>query len=208
MIQHNLGEVSIALGQKNSGKSVLLEYLATKMDRYLIIDPYNDHNPPNSVTVRSGREILLAWAKGHTELVLRGNPIIEEEQFIEAIKAFGQLKNVHLIIDEVDTWTNANYCPEELKYWAQFQVSHKNSSLFVASRQATPIPSDIWTQVDNYFIYFYGAYEDAKIKQLPLSDEYKQQIRQLEGHQFVYWRDIMGSKPQIADPIPLPKHMK
>lgn len=202
----DLTEISVVLGQKNSGKSVLMEHLLTQMDRYLVIDPNHEHGPPGSRVVSSPAEVLRAWVEGDTRLVVRDAPLTTEkaEQYM---RAFGQLQNAYLVIDEAHNYMNAHSVPEVLKQIAKWHVTHNNCGLLLGAHQAKEINDALWNHVDNYMIFAYGDHEDSKLKGLSMPNKHLVHELDPESYQFVFYRDVSGATASARGPVPIPRHL-
>lgn len=205
---HKLGDVSIVLGQKDSGKSVLLEHLLMGMESYVIIDPLDDHYPPGSLDIYSPAELREALKRGQSKCVIK-EPFDDEERLTEYLQVAAHYERLHLIIDEANLFMNAHACPDILEKWAQFQVSHSDCAMILAARQAKHIHDAVYSQADNYYVFYYGSHEDSKFQSLPISREHKDQIQELDPFHFLYKRNSARfNKPYVNDPVPLPDHMQ
>lgn len=205
----DLGEVTVLLGQRDSGKSVLLEHLMSQMGRYVTIDHLYNHAPPNSTDVTDFAGFVRAWQSGQTRINIRDPSIKDTERFDDWMRLLGQIENYYLIIDEVHKWTNANYCPPVFSDIVQTHTSHGNVGLITSCRQAKSLPTEIWAEANNYAIFHYGSYEDSKIRDLEIGSEHKQKIHEIDphSHKFLFHRNRTGYEPRIMGPVPLPNHL-
>jgi len=201
----DLTEITVILGQKNSGKSVLTEHLLTQMDRYLGLDPNHEHGPPDSIAVSTPAESLREWVNGNTRQVVRDGPLTEEkaEQYM---RVFGQLQDAYLVIDEAHNYMGPHRCPEILEDMARWYVSHSNGGLVLGAHKAKDIHDAIWQQVDNYFIFSYGDHEDAKLSSVSIPDKHRVHSLDPASYQFLSYKDVAGADSEIRGPVPVPSH--
>ncbi len=204
-INIDLGEITTVLGQRNSGKSVLLRYLMYQMQSFVNIDPLQEHYLDSAISVQTPQEFKNAIENGRVKIHIHDLECLKEDGLNKYLGLFGQLRNTFLIMDEIQKHTNANYCPESLSEIIQIHTSHNNCGLVVATRQAKFLPTELWIETNNYMIYYYGKSRDAKIKQLPVADEYKDKIHTLDPtqHEFLYITDETNKQPVVMDAVPL-----
>lgn len=203
----DLSEITCILGQKNSGKSVLSEHLLCQMDRFICIDPNAEHGPPGAVYPNDPIDVLRLWSEGHTRQVVR--EVAFTEDVLEGyLRAFGQLSEAYLYIDEAHNWMSANYIPEVLKNLVKWHISHSNCGLVVAAHKAKEIHDQIWTQTDNYVIFAYGEHEDSKFSGVSIPD--KREVFDLDPseYRFLYYKDVAGAVSTVRGPVPVPGHLK
>jgi ABC-type dipeptide/oligopeptide/nickel transport system ATPase subunit len=200
-----LGHIVSILGQRNSGKSNLLDFLMSNMEQFVNIDIIGEHMVDGAISVESVEQFVTALNEGYSKIHIHDPNAYDEEKLEEYLGIFGQLENYFLIIDEIQNWTNENYCPSVLEQIVQVHSSHKNCGVIIATRQATPIPRSIWNESNHYIIYHYGKSRDAKIKGLPIADEDKNKIHTIDpnSYRFLYISDETGIEPQILERVPL-----
>ncbi len=203
----DLTEISVLLGQKNSGKSVLFEHLLTQTERYVCLDPNGEHGPPGAVFAESPTEVLFNWMEGETQIIVRDMPLTEDK-LVQYLRAFGQLQRAYLYIDEVHNWMSSHYIPDVLKDLIKWHVTHNNCGIVVAAHKAKEIHDQIWTQTDNFFIFSYGEHEDAKMSEVSIPDKGRVHDLDPESYQFLYYKDVAGASSQIRGPVPIPRHLK
>ncbi|ELZ22406.1 hypothetical protein C475_17878 [Halosimplex carlsbadense 2-9-1] len=203
----DLSEITAILGQKNSGKSVLFEHLLAQTERFICLDPNAEHGPPGAVYPDSPRDVLRHWVNGRTRQVIREVPFTEDvlEQYC---RAFGQLQECYLYIDEAHNWMGANYIPEILQHLVKWHVTHSNCGLVLAAHKAKEIHDQIWTQTDNYIIFAYGEHEDSKFRRVSIPG--KERVTQMDpnSYQFLYYKDVAGAESHIRGPVPIPSHLQ
>lgn len=207
MTDIDLSEISVLLGQKNSGKSVLFEYLLTQCDRYICLDPNGEHGPPGAVYPESPVDCLRLWMDGETKQVIRDMPLTEDK-LVQYLRAFGQLQRCYLFIDEVHNWMNFNYIPEDLRQLIKWHVTHNNCGIVAAAHKAKDIEGTMWSQVDNYFIFSYGEDRDSKIREVSIPDKHLIFALDPESYQFLFFKDVAGSSAEVRGPVPIPGHLK
>jgi hypothetical protein len=202
----NLTEISVVMGQKNSGKSVLFEHLLSQTDRFLCLDPNHEHGPPGSVAVSSPAEVLREWMKGNTRQVVRDGALTEEkaEQYM---RAFGQLQGAYLYIDEAHNYMSAHSVPDVLKDIAKWHLTHNNCGLVLGVHQAKEVNDALWSHVDNYVVFSYGDHEDAKLAGASIPN--KDVVHQLDHgeYRFLWYKDVSGADSEVRGPVPLPDHL-
>jgi hypothetical protein len=203
----DLSEISVILGQKNSGKSVLFEHLLTQTDRYICLDPNAEHGPPGAVYPETPAESLQLWMDGHTQQIIREMPFTEDE-LNKWCRVFGQLQRCYLYIDEAHNWMSANYIPEVLQHLIKWHVTHSNCGIVVAAHKAKEIHDQMFTQTDNYFIFSYGEHEDAKFNRVSIPDKHRVTTLDPDSYQFLYYKDVAGADSEIRGPVPIPVHLK
>jgi hypothetical protein len=202
----DLSEISVILGQKNSGKSVLSEHLLCQMDRFICIDPNGEHGPPGAVFPEDPVDVLRLWSEGHRRQVIREIPFTEDV-LEEYLRAFGQLERVYLFIDEAHNWMGPHHIPDVLKNLVKWHISHSNCGLVVAAHKAKEIHDQIWTQTDNYFIFSYGEHEDSKFNRVSIPE--KHQVTQMDPNEyrFLYYKDVAGASSEVRGPVSIPSHL-
>lgn len=203
----DLSEITVLLGQKNSGKSVLFEHLLTQTQRYICIDPNAEHGPPGAVYPSNPGEVLDYWRQGETRQVVREVPFTEDvlDQYL---RAFGQLQRCYLYLDEVHNWMSAHHIPETLQHLIKWHVTHNNCGIVAAAHKAKEIHDQMWTQTDNYLIFSYGDHEDSKFSKVSIPD--KRRVTQMDpnSYQFLYYKDVAGAQSEVRGPVPIPDHLR
>lgn len=202
----DLTEITVVLGQKNSGKSVLLEHLLTQTERFLMIDPNHEHGPPGSVVVRSPADVLREWMNGNTRQVVRDAPLTTEKA-VQYMRAFGQLRGAYLFIDEAHNYMSAHSVPQELKDIAKWHLTHNNCGLVLGAHQAKEINDALWSHVDNYVIFSYGDHEDAKLAGASIPGKHQVHGIDPESYKFLWYKDVSGAESHIRGPVPVPGHL-
>jgi len=205
------GEVTAIIGQKNSGKSVLTEYLLTQMDRFVCIDPNSEHGPPGAVAVESYDDVWRSWMDGDTRQVVRDRRgAITEERMEEYVRAVGQLQRGYLFLDEMHNYTSASYCPDPIKKLASYTVSHQNIGFVFAVHMAKDIPNKVWSQIDNYIIFSYGDSWDRKMREASIPG--KEKVKEggavkADSYQFLTYENKLGGTSEVRGPVPVPDHL-
>lgn len=202
----DLTEITVVLGQKNSGKSVLVEHLLSQMNRYLVLDPNHEHGPPGSSVARSPADVLRLWIRGHTRVVVRDAPLTEDKAE-DYMRAFGQLKNAYLVIDEAHNYMSAHHVPGTLKHLAKWHLTHNNCGLVLGAHQAKEIHDSLWSHVDNYMIFSYGDHEDAKLAGASIPAKHRVHELDPEGYRFLAYKDVTGAEAEVSGPVPVPEHL-
>jgi len=202
----DLAEISVVLGKKNSGKSVLMEHLLTQTERFMCLDPNHEHGPPGSVVVTSPGAVLTEWMKGNTRQVVRDAPLTEEkaEQYM---RAFGQLKEAYLYIDEAHNYMSYSHVPQVLKDLAKWHLTHNNCGLVLGAHQAKEINDALWNHVDNYMIFSYGDHEDAKLAGASIPNKHQVHSIDPQSYQFLWYKDVSGATSKVRGPVPIPAHL-
>jgi len=205
-VKIDLTEVTGIYGKKNSGKSILVEHLLTQTPRFVAIDPNHEHGPPGSTAVTSPVELLREWAAGNTRLVVR-DPPLKDEKFVQYLRAFGQLKDAYLYVDEAHNFMSPHNAPQEIVDIAKWHVTHNNCGLVLGVQQAKSIYDAVYQHIDTHISFHYGRHEDAKLSEL--GPHVVEAIRGLDygSYQFVYFRDVTGGEPEIRGPVPVPDHL-
>lgn len=203
----DLSEISVILGQKNSGKSVLFEHLLTQTDRYICIDPNGEHGPPEAEYPDNPGEVLDLWAQGERQQVVREMPFTEEK-LSEYLRAFGQLREAYLYIDEVHNWMGPHNIPEVLQHLVKWHITHSNCGLVVAAHKAKEIHDQVFTQTDNYFIFAYGDHEDSKFRKVAIPDKHRVTEMDPESYKFLTYKDVAGAESEVRGPVPIPSHLR
>jgi GTP-binding protein EngB required for normal cell division len=205
-VKIDLTEISVVLGQKNSGKSVLIEHLLTRMRRYVVLDPNHEHGPPKAAIAHSPAELLSLWMTGETRIVVRDAPL-SEEKAEEYMRAFGQLQRAYLVIDEAHNYMSYSYIPDTLKHLVKWHVTHNNCGIVLGAHKAKEIHDQIWTQTDNYMIFSYGEHEDSKLAEASIPS--KRQVHDLDpdAYQFLWYKDVSGAESEVRGPVPVPEHL-
>jgi len=203
----DLSEITVILGQKPSGKSVLFEHLLAQTDRFMCIDPKAEHGPPGAVYPESPRDAIMKWSEGKTKQVIR-EVRFDEETLNQYLRAFGQFQEAYLYIDESHNWMSANYIPESLKHLVKWHISHSNCGLVCAAHKAKEINDQVFTQTDNYFIFAYGDHEDSKFSRASIPDKHRVTSLDPNSYQFLYYKDVAGAQSEIRGPVPIPEHLK
>jgi len=203
----DLTEITVILGQKDSGKSVLIEYLLTQTERFVCLDPNHEHGPPGSVVVTSPAEVLREWLAGNTRQVVRDAPL-NEEKAEQYMRAFGQLRDAYLVIDEAHNYMSHRSVPQVLKDIAKWHLTHNNCGLLLGAHQAKEINDSLWSHVDNYLIFSYGDHEDAKLAGASIPG--KSQVHGIDpdSYQFLTYENVSGASSSISGPVPVPTHLK
>lgn len=202
------GEITAVIGQKNSGKSVLMESLFCNMDRYVLVDPNYEHGPPGAVAVEGYRDVWRNWMEGNTRQVVRDRRgAITEERLPEYVRAVGQLQECYLGIDELHNYTNASYCPDALKKLVKYVVSHQNVGFVFGVHMAKDIPSEMWSQIDNFVIFSYGDKWDAKMQEASIPEKHKVRELDPDSYQFLTYKNQLGGKSEVRGPVPIPDHL-
>jgi len=202
----DLTEITVVLGQKNSGKSVLTEHLLTQMDRYIVIDPNHEHGPPGSIAISTPAEGLREWVNGNTRQVVRDGPLTEEkaEQYM---RVFGQLQNAYLVIDEAHNYMSAHHVPGVLKHLAKWHLTHNNCGLVLGAHQAKEINDALWSHVDNYLIFSYGDHEDSKLRGASIPNKHRVHELDPDAYEFLWYKDVTGAESKVRGPVPIPAHL-
>jgi len=203
----DLSEITVLLGQKNSGKSVLFEHLLDQTERFICIDPNGEHGPPGAVFPSSPAECLRLWMDGETRQVIRAVPF-DENTLDQYCRVFGQLERCYLYIDEAHNWMSANYIPEVLQHLIKWHVTHSNCGIVCAAHKAKEIHDQMFTQTDNYLIFSYGEHEDAKFARVSIPDKHIVTELDPESYQFLYYKDVAGAESEVRGPVPIPSHLK
>lgn len=206
MMQIDLTEITGIYGKKNSGKSVLFEHLLTQTERYVCLDPNHEHGPPGSVAVTSPADVLRQWVQGNTRQVVRDAPLTKEKA-AQYARAFGQLKDAFLYVDEIHNYMSEHSCPQVFEDLAAWHVTHNNCGMVIASQQAKSVHDALFQHIDTHFIFHYGSHEDAKLRTLGPETVRKVQNLDFSSYQFVYYHDVTGGEPQVAGPVPVPDHL-
>lgn len=197
------GEVTAVIGQKESGKSVLMESLLTETSRYIAADPNSEHGPPNAVAVRSFRDVWQHWMDGNTQQVIRDRRgALREDRLVEYLRAVGQLQELFLFIDELHNYTDQYGGPDELKTLAKYGVSHQNIGLVFGVHMASDIPSWLWNQIDNFIIFSYGSKWDSKIDNADLPQKAKIKSLDPESYQFYCYEQGVGNTAEVVPDEP------
>ncbi|WP_121822840.1 hypothetical protein [Halostella salina] len=203
----DLTEITVILGQKNSGKSVLFEHLLTRTERYVCLDPNGEHGPPGAVYAESPAEVLHYWMDGETQIIVRDMPLTEDK-FTQYLRAFGQLQRAYLYIDEAHNWMSSHYIPDTLKDLIKWHVTHNNCALVCAAHKAKEIHDQMWTQTDNYFIFSYGEHEDAKLADVSIPNKRRVHTLDPTSYRFLYYKDVAGADSEVRGPVPIPEHLQ
>lgn len=203
----DLSEISVILGQKNSGKSVLFEHLLCQTERFICIDPNGEHGPPGAVYPESPADVLRLWMDGHTRQVIREVPFTEDV-LEEYLRAFGQLRECYLFVDEAHNWMGPHHIPEVLQHLVKWHISHSNCGLVVAAHKAKEIHDQIWTQTDNYLLFAYGEHEDSKFRSVSIPDKHKVTQMDPTEYRFLFYKDVAGASSQVRGPVPIPSHLR
>lgn len=228
----DIGEVTAIIGQKNSGKSVLSELLLTEMGRFLCIDPNSEHGPPGASAVERPRDVLTNWMQGDTRQVVRDRRgALTEERMADWVKTAAQLQDMYLYLDEGHNYMGANSCPDVIRKLAKHVVSHQNVGFIFGVHMAGDIPSDLWSQVDNFIFFSYGDSWDNKMKKVSIpckkviKDGYPAKKAESlsekhgipedilrngldpESYQFLTYKDQLGYSPSVRGPVPIPDHL-
>ncbi|WP_158055973.1 hypothetical protein [Halorussus halophilus] len=204
----DIGEVTAVIGQKNSGKSVLTEYLLTQMDRFIALDPNYEHGPPGASAVKSPEGVWRHWMEGDQRLVARDSRgALTEERMDEWVRAVCQLQEAYLLLDEMHNYTKATYCPTVLKKLVKYVVSHQNIGFVFGVHLASDIPSDIWSQIDNFIIFSYGDKWDSKMQDASIPDKRVVQELDPSSYQFLTYKDQLGGESKVRGPVPIPDHL-
>jgi len=202
----DLTEITGIYGKKNSGKSVLFEHLLAQTERFLCIDPNHEHGPPGSVAVTTPAEVLTQWMRGNTRQVVRDAPLTQEkaEQYM---RAFGQLSDAYLYVDEAHNYMDEHQCPEALVDLAKWHATHNNCGIVLGVQQAKSVNDAVFQHVDTHLIFHYGSHEDAKLR--TLGSDVTRAVRSLdyECYRFVYLHDVTGGEPEVRGPVPIPGHL-
>jgi len=209
VVMIDLSEITLVVGQKNSGKSVLLSHIMGQMSQYICLDPLFDHNLPDATPVTSVEDAKQEWKKGNRKLITRV-PRLREEKAMEFVEFVSHLENTFLIIDESNMYMSSHSIPQELSDFAQFYVSHKNNGLILACRQLKDINTDVITQVDNTIMFSYSSWKDSKFKDIDIPPESKDKIVNdvdPESHRYLFVKHRAGFDPEIREPVPLPDYM-
>lgn len=205
------GEVTAIIGQKNSGKSVLTEYLLTQMDRFVCIDPNSEHGPPGAVAAESPEDVWRNWMDGDTRQVVRDRRgAMTGSRMEEYVRAVGQLQEAYLFLDEMHNYTSANSCPDPIKKLASYTVSHQNIGFVFAVHMAKDIPNKVWSQIDNYIIFSYGDSWDHKMQEASIPGKHK--VREggevtPESYEFLTYKRGLGNDSEVRGPVPVPDHL-
>ncbi len=202
----DLTEISVVLGQKNSGKSVLIEHLLCRTERFLCLDPNHEHGPPGSVVVTSPADVLREWMDGNFRQVVRDAPLTTEKMR-EYLKAFGQLQGAYLYIDEAHNYMGYSHVPDELKDIAKWHLTHNNCGLVLGVHQAKEVHDSLWSHVDNYVIFSYGDHEDSKLAGASIPGKHRVHEIDPNSYQFLYYKDVSGASSEIRGPVPVPEHL-
>ena len=228
----NHGEVTAVIGQKNSGKSVLSEGLLTEMGRFVCIDPNSEHGPPGAVAVESYDDVWRRWMNGETRQVVRDRRgALNEERMPEYVRAVGQLQDAYLFLDEAHNYMNSGKCPDCIRKLAKYAVSHQNIWFVFGVHLASDIPSELWSQIDNFVIFAYGDKWDNKMQKASIpckkvvQDGYRrskaEELSEKHGipesvlrtgldpnsYQFLAYKDELGNSPAVRGPVPIPDHL-
>jgi len=204
----NHGEVTAVIGQKDSGKSVLIEHLFCNMDRYLLCDPNSEHGPPDATPVRSYRDVWSNWMDGHTRQVVRDHRgALREDRLVEYLRAAGQLQDLYTGIDECHNYMDQHGGPDELKTFIKYVVSHQNIGFVFGVHMASDIPSWLWNQIDNFIIFSYGNKWDSKISNADLPEKGKIKDLHPSSFQFYIYKEGVGNSAEIRGPVPIPDHL-
>lgn len=225
------GEVTAVIGQKHSGKSVLMERLFCEMDRFVLLDPNHEHGPPDSAAVERYQDVWTHWMDGQTQQVVRDRRgALINDRMEEWVRAAAQLQDCYLGIDEAHKFMNANSCPDVLRTLVKHVVSHQNVGFIFGVHMAKDIPSDVWSQIDNFVIFSYGDKWDAKMQDTSIP--YKKVVKDGYGasaagmadettipepelrdgldpksYRFLTYKDGLDGTSTVEGPVPIPAHL-
>lgn len=194
-------------GKKNSGKSVLIEYLLCQMERFICLDPKNEHGPPDCVFASSVKEALRLWyVEGETKIVIRDAPLTTDKM-IEYVRLFGQLTGCWLVIDEAHNYMGSTHIPDPLKDVVKWHITHNNCGVVVGVHQIKEIHDRLFSQIDHWFMFAYGDHEDSKFSKLSIPGKRKVHDLDPDAYRFLYYEDVAGAESQICGPVPVPSHL-
>lgn len=207
----DLSEVTIFMGKKNSGKSVAIEYFLTQCDRFVAIDPNHEHGPPGATVATTPSAVLSEWLRGNTRIIIRDEQgALEEDRAMKYARIVAQLPECYLIIDEAHKYMTHSYCPGVLAQIAKWVVTHQNCGLVFGVHTGSDVPTELWSQVDNYVIFPYGGHEDSKMADLDIPREDKQKVvdeLDEDSYQFLTYSNSAGVEAETRGPVPLPEHL-
>lgn len=163
-------EIVVILGRKGSGKTYLAKQIIRTKPRALIFDPVCQFSDVGVIINDPLALIQYLKARGAGPFRAVYQPItgpletdITATEFRNICEIVWCLNDVWFLVDEIDTYAKANYCPPFFNNLVQ-RGRHKQISVMVTTRRHTETTRHITAQADT--IITFRQHEPADIKYL------------------------------------------
>jgi hypothetical protein len=130
-----------------------------------------------------------------------------DDKLVQYLRAFGQLRDAYLVIDEAHNFMSAHSAPDELVEIAKWHCTHNDCGLVLGFHQAKECYDKIFTHADRYFIFSYGQHLDSKLKSSNIPDVDRVTRIDPDSYRFLYYEDVVGAEGSVRGPVPLPDHL-
>lgn len=127
-------EVVTVLGQRGSGKSSWVKRALPEIPRFIVWDTLGEYTQFDGVeSVGELIEYVYPRIDGVFQVVI--NSMIDDD-LEQVCRVAGAVKNLHLIVEEVDTYATPGKAPYELKRLLKIGRHYGVSMIFVSRRPA------------------------------------------------------------------------
>lgn len=186
------------VGSRGTGKSYLARGLNKLFPRSVIIDPVKDWTDGEIVTsFKDFSELLIKKGKNNDRefrIIFRFNPDEknQSELFNHVLRLCYHFKNIQVVIDEVQLFTNPHGMPEYLKNLL-FMGRHQGISVMAITQRPSQINKNILSQSAHVYVGQLHERNDLKAVGNFLNEDTNKLIS-LKKRNFIYFSPENGKK--------------
>jgi hypothetical protein len=178
--------VSVVTGQRGCGKSTYIRKKIQGFSRVLIYDLLGEFEP----TVFDLNSFFAEVKKKNREqffYISYFNPKSNEEDFYFVCKTINKMHNVIFVLDELDYFCSATYCPPNFAEIIK-RGRHQELGVLAATRRPHEIPRLVTSQVTEFVTFRHVEPRDlAYLKDICGFDE--DQVKALPNYHYLEWKE-------------------
>lgn len=206
------GDVTLAFTVRGGGKSrVLKDLLArSRPRRVVVVDPMREYKGPG-VLVTSYRDLATYLRRNRPICRVRWQVADTpwDLHFGELCEIVWAMRNVLLVVDELDLFMTARSVPESFRTLVE-QGRHRGISVWGATRRTARIPADLSAQADVLYIGRMHEPADLDYWRKVIGRDNARALLQLRPYHFLVWTPDrpafeINAKRNPVSPEPAPE---
>ena len=182
-------KITIVIGKRGSGKSVLVKHLIRETQRLVIYDIMTEYKHGVCFGQEDLDELLTFWHKvyrGEFRILYRPLKVKEEIEWLA--RGVYVLGDITFVVEEIDAVCTAWVMPEWLSYCVQ-RGRHKNIELIGVTPAPFGINRDLTRQAKRIIVFNTNEPKDLDYLAALLGSDVKRLVPALGAYEFMEWND-------------------
>jgi hypothetical protein len=193
----NENQIIVITGQRGCGKTTYIKESIRQHNRVLIFDLLGEFNP-NAYTLADVLSLLDKNKNANFFTLGYFNPKNSEEDFAVVCKAVNRLHDVMFVVDELDFFCSATFCPKEFSEIIK-RGRHQSLGVIVATRRPHEVPRLVTSQVTELITFRHVEPRDLDYLK-DVANVPEEAIQKLPDFHYLRWHRGEISHGEVSKP--------